>query len=216
MSVTAFVIFFHFIIYFLVYSTIKSLEKKMHINLLFLTLTFIVLIIIIFMSDSLSSAMMVISILASFFVISANSSQVTKTIIEAVDWGKPIDCNTSKSPECDKFLPEEIVTPEPAPPKEPELEPQNTNLYGSEYAKHQAYNTSYTDCYTKPQPIIIDSAADRDTSVDERNCLIGQRRARDKKCMDGYVSKGADFYKYFYAQELEETEMRPWWGRADY
>jgi hypothetical protein len=167
--------------------------------------------------------MMIISILASFFVISATSSKFTQTIIDAAvkNWGTPELDSTSEEPSqsnASSIASTISSVPDASdsllPPGGPGVD-QNTNLYGAEYEKHHAYNASYTDCYTKPQPVIVESPAERDTSLDGRNCLIAQRRARDKKCMDGYISKNSDYYKYFYADELSDTENRPWWGRVD-
>ena len=192
----------------------------MHANIVYLALTFIVLIAIIMLSDSLATSVMIISILASFFVISATSSTFTQTIIDATakNWGIPD--SSSKQDALSSVASAVASVPDVsdsmiAGPGGPGVD-QNTNLYGAEYEKHHAYNASYTDCYVKPQPVIVESPAERDISIDERNCLIAQRRARDKKCMDGFVSKNADYYKYFYADELSDTENRPWWSRSDY
>ncbi len=38
---------------------------------------------------------------------------------------------------------------------------------------------------------------------------------RDKRKMDAANSKTADYYKYHFAEELDEAEDRVWWGKYD-
>ena len=187
----------------------------MHINIVFLALTFIVIIAIIMLSNDLSSAMMVISILASFFVISASSSKTVQTVIDGAvkSWGIPEDAPVPDAPV--SATPASDASVDPAPVEAPVYLNQNTNIYGADYEKHNAYKDGLFSCYERPQPVLYDSAADRDTSLDERNCLIAQRRARDKRCSDGWAVKDSDYYKYFYGDELKESETKAWWGRTE-
>jgi len=195
-------------------SIISFWRLEMHVNIVFLALTFIVILAVIMMSNDLPSAMMIISIIASFFVISTSGSKTVRTVLEGKvkNWGVP-----EPAP-----IPDEIITPETpvlVEDKEdeaPDIIQQNTNIYGAEYEKHNAYKDGLYSCYERPQPVLYDSAADHDTSVDGRNCLIAQRRARDKRCIDGRAIKNSDYYKYFYADELKAVETKPWWSRSEW
>jgi hypothetical protein len=88
------------------------------------------------------------------------------------------------------------------------------NIYGDAYEKWDEYRMQ--QCGAPPEPSVNTSAAERSLSVDANNMFMAQQRARDKRCMDGAVSKTADFYKYHYSDELEKEENKPWWGRTDF
>jgi hypothetical protein len=47
------------------------------------------------------------------------------------------------------------------------------------------------------------------------NAIMAQRRSRDKKCMDGWASKDANYYKQHFAEELDEAEAKPWWSSGE-
>lgn len=53
-------------------------------------------------------------------------------------------------------------------------------------------------------------------NIDDVNLKYGILRSRDKKCIEGAVTKTADYYKYHFADELVDYESRPWWGRNEY
>lgn len=89
-------------------------------------------------------------------------------------------------------------------------------MYSKDMIEHEAYNTSYSECYKAPMPVIRDSASEIDNSIDSANALMAQRRARDKKCSDGWASKDKNYFKIHYGWELDESEKKPWWGNTDY
>jgi len=77
-------------------------------------------------------------------------------------------------------------------------------------------NAGYTDCY-KPTPRELnESNLGGYRGIDERNAYIGAARARDKKCMDGAVTKNMNYYKKNYGRELDEYESKLWWGNDEY
>jgi len=53
-------------------------------------------------------------------------------------------------------------------------------------------------------------------SYDQRLEQMTRARTRDKKTIDGAVSKTADFYAKYYSDELSTTEGRVWWGANEY
>lgn len=90
------------------------------------------------------------------------------------------------------------------------------DLYGPQYDAWSAHNRSY-DMYPDVRPHVGVSCAENDYSVDTLGTLMTQKRgARDKRAMDGAVSKGVDYYKYHYGSELDEEEAKPWWGRHEW
>ena len=62
----------------------------------------------------------------------------------------------------------------------------------------------------------IYSASELDGSADTAMMNYSRSRARDQRCMNGAVSKDADYYRYHYAGELDAAESRVWWGRDEY
>jgi hypothetical protein len=101
-------------------------------------------------------------------------------------------------------------------PAENTHEDQNTNLYGRAQDEYDGYINAYTDCWREPKPAVVQSCSEQDYSIDSANALMAQRRARDKRCMDGLVSKDAAFYRHHFAEELDEEENKPWWSRSEY
>lgn len=90
------------------------------------------------------------------------------------------------------------------------------NLYGPQYNAWSAHSRSY-DMYPEVKPHVGSDCAENDYSVDTLGALITQKRgSRDKRAMDGAITKGVDYYKYHYGSELEEEEAKPWWGRHEY
>lgn len=92
---------------------------------------------------------------------------------------------------------------------------QNPIFYPREAELNQGQTDTYSMCYQPVRPI-VSAGAELDSSVDGLIALNGQKRARDKKCLDGATLKDADFFKYYYDDELRLNESRPWWGDAEY
>jgi hypothetical protein len=174
----------------------------MHINILFIVMTFVIIIAVVLLADNLTSAMLIVSLLANFFVISGHFNKLSKNIlgISATNWGKPPA----------KPIAEEVVAPVAVP-----ADNQNTNLYGEDYERYHAYQDSYTGCYNEPKPVVGMSCSENSSGIDAMNAIMAQRRARDKKCMDGVASKDVNYYRHHFGSELDEAEAKPWWGAFD-
>lgn len=209
----------------------------MRINILFAVLTLIIVIIVILMADSLMSAIVIVALILNFLAISAYWKQIQHgyASMNAMGWGGVPEDTTNE----DDAAKEEDATEEEDPakvaaarrrnlplgqslieenriPAETTDEDQNPNLYGRAQEEYDGYISAYTDCWRKPKPAIFRSCAELDNSIDSANVMMAQKRARDKRCMDGAVSKDVYFHRHVYAEELDESENKIWWGKSDY
>lgn len=175
----------------------------MQLDVLFLTLTFIIIIIVILIADNLSTAASVLTIITSFFVIYTLSHKTASKYIAGRDESDKPDAGA---------VPDIPSTTQDTILDLPSDATQNTNLYGAEYEKYHAYVNSYDLCSTKPQS----RETPADIAIDTRVALNAQRRARDKRTIEGAVVKDANFYKYHFADELEREENKPWWGAREW
>ena len=92
---------------------------------------------------------------------------------------------------------------------------QNPNLrYGVDQREYDAYINTYATMPSQPQPVTYNST-DVDACMDANMALIGQKRARDKRAIDGAVVKDANFYRHHFGDELDKTEKRVWWGESE-
>ena len=77
-------------------------------------------------------------------------------------------------------------------------------------------NPTYSTCY---KPAIAESnrcMLNADTGIDATNARMAALRTRDKKVIDGAVTKTADYYRRHFSDELEKAEAKRWWGRDEY
>jgi hypothetical protein len=128
----------------------------------------------------------------------------------------------------DKFTPQpesgqvEVKAPQPIEtiPASTDITPDDgdlANAYGPQHAMYDSYINTYDTAYDVTElPITISSASERDLSMDNMSVEISRRRARDKRVMDGMALKDSDFYKHHYAQELDESEKKQWWGNNEW
>jgi len=77
-------------------------------------------------------------------------------------------------------------------------------------------NEKYSTCYKPPAISLDDCNLGNHLGFDELNARIVSQRTRDKKCMDGFVTKNANYYKKHFGRELDEAENRVWWGASEY
>lgn len=92
---------------------------------------------------------------------------------------------------------------------------ENPNLrYGVNQREYDAYITSFGKCYTV-KPVTV-NGTDIDNSMDSNMAMIGQKRARDKRAIDGAVIKDANFYRHHFADELDQAEKKVWWGESEF
>ena len=166
----------------------------MNANILFIVLTFIVIIAVIITADNLTTAMIMISLLTNLLVISSYFRKISKLdgIAESIVSGEPepiVEDNASTNIEDD----------------------QSSNIYGDDYNNWYAYKASYDNV---PDNIVFPGSAT--ASIDTMNIAQTQHRAkRANKSIEGAVSKDANFYKYHFASELDEAENKPWWSRNE-
>jgi len=83
------------------------------------------------------------------------------------------------------------------------------------YAPEWNDKSGYDDCYS---PVSREFTEDpyKPMSIDEKAAQLSKLRSRDKKCMDGLVSKNMYFYKKHYGDEIDREEAKPWWGADDF
>lgn len=87
------------------------------------------------------------------------------------------------------------------------------DMYGPFYDMWHQNRAAYTDCYPERRAPEVAMMSD---DVDSGVAMIGIERARDKKCIDAWVARDANYYKQHFGSEFEESEARPWWGRHEY
>ena len=167
-------------------------------NFVFIFLTFVVIVAVILLADNLMTAMLIVSLLANFLVISAQFGKISRSSLDITgrDWGEapPLD---------------DVLIDEPELPVQDESVP---DMYGPYYEKWKAYQP---DPPSRPSPTMY-SCSERGYNVDTLTTGLGRRRARDKQCLDGRASKDANFYKYHFGGELGEAEDKRWWGRNEW
>lgn len=176
------------------------------------------------MADSVITALVITTLLLNFLAIGAYWKQISHgyASLNAIGWGAVPDSKdpadddhnniTENTDEEDAPLPRrKSLIEENTIPAENTDGDQNTNMYGRAQEEYDGYISAYTTCWRKPKPVVMQSCAEQDNSIDSRNVMMAQQRARDKRCMDGAL-KDANFYRHHYAEELTESENKPWWG----
>lgn len=178
----------------------------MHLNPKLIVLSFIVIIAIICIADSITTAVVIIGLIVNFIVICVHLSS-----IESSD---PIEVGP--------------VAPAPGPPvRDAALggdggsmindyicAPHNTlpSPYGADYDIYAHANEHVPD----PVPFPMYGAAEGTIGADAAGVIMAQRRTRDKRAMNGMASKTADYFRYNFSTELAESEAKQWWGADDY
>ncbi len=194
-----------------------------------MVLTLIIIIIVVLMADSIITAAVIVALLLNFLAISAYWKELRHgyASMNIAGWGAVPKDETAEEETADEETKDEESNPVPIKPRkslieeniipaENTSEDQNTNLYGRAQEEYDGYINAYTNCWRKPKPVIFQSCAEQDYSIDAANVMMAQRRARDKRCIDGAVSKDAGFFKHHYAEELDESENKIWWSRSEY
>ena len=98
-----------------------------------------------------------------------------------------------------------------------EIEPDESIYgYGPGFACWDKFRQTYTDTYKAPEPHILNSFSEKQYDIDSANVINAQRRFREKRAMDGWACKNAEYFKQFYSDELSAAESRPWFGRQDW
>jgi Ca2+/Na+ antiporter len=77
-------------------------------------------------------------------------------------------------------------------------------------------NEKYTSCYKPPSYELNNCNTGAYLPFDEANTRMAKLRQRDKKALDGWTSKSANYYRKHYSRELHEAENERWWGNDEY
>lgn len=199
-------------------------------------LTFIIIIVVVLMSDNLVIASIIIALLTNFVVISSCISKITKgsagditdnTISEVMtgDANTTGDVSTTNTVGTVSVATASVtgdadndMTPIPNNeygPLDEFIYQYDSKFYGDAYADWNSYRN------IEPQNDIECNLDTLDGSILSNNVdtglvRLGRQRARDKRCIDGYITKNVNYYKYHFANELNEVEDKPWWGREEY
>lgn len=172
---------------------------------MFIFYTLIVILAVALISDSLSNAALMLSVLINVLLALVVAGVIPTYGVGIGDGSKP------QQPQ-----PQQQSQPQPQPPQSPpeSFNPVFNNLYGNEWNNYDAYKSTYFN-YPKHEPY-VESSPDMQLTIDQQAVLMAQRRTRDKRQIDGMVSKDVNFYKYHFGNELDVEENKPWWGRNDY
>ena len=168
----------------------------MEIDIYIVLITFVVVVIIICLAESFTVAALIVSVLANFLVLAINLSDVSFKSRRDVPTGERLD---------NKETEDTVVGSD-----------EKYHMYGKDYDEHRINSITYETGYNAPKMVIKDSPTELVQGADEANAIMAQRRARDKKCIDGVVTKTADYYKIHFDDELAAEEAKPWWGHTDY
>jgi len=90
------------------------------------------------------------------------------------------------------------------------------DIYGQYYEQWNAVRREYTDCYADPRPNVLTSCGEKGLNTDAANTIMAQKRARDKRCSDGWAVKDKYYYAYGFADELDLEEKKRWWGNEEW
>lgn len=181
----------------------------------FIAFTFIAMIAIIILADSLGSAVAIVSLVASFFVICSigakmgRSADLASSAVAASDAGAPTESADTTHGQDEPI--------EPIESSNTDLFADSTteeSMYGSDYAQMRSYVTSYKS--PAGTPLALKTASECVRDADTRVAQIGAQRTRDKASMDGAVVKDANYWRAWYGDELYQAEKAPWWGQASY
>jgi hypothetical protein len=99
-------------------------------------------------------------------------------------------------------------------------------LHGQEYVAHYAYTdagaTGAVGCDSSGMycGTVYNSHVDiphgTTVGVDQANVEMARRRARDRQAIEGQASKDVNYYRYHFANELDEAEKKRWWGNHEF
>ncbi len=164
------------------------------------------IIVVIILADSLTTAMLIVSLMANFLVISSQFNKLHKGSLDIgiKEWDKP-PATTQSSPTGGEDMP----LPEPS-------SDEQQNIYGPFYGMWDAYRTVDGGIPNKPQLYVHDGSCDRGYDMDSANAYIAQQRSRDKRALDGWAVKDANYYRHHFGGELAAEESKPWWSRNEY
>lgn len=185
---------------------------------LFIVMTFIVIVAIIVLSDSMTTAASLISLVASFFVIAAIGGKFARLTGMTKDGSadsSSVDSSSAGS-QTDSSSAETSAAAENSMANVgamPFGATEEARMYGADYSNMRSYVTSYPLSEARSTYLATPTECTKD--IDTLNAQMAARRTRDKRAMDGAIIKDADFYRAHFADELAYAENAPWWGRLE-
>lgn len=175
----------------------------------YIVLAFIVVIGIIYMSNSMASAMVMAGCLAYILIITNNMATMQNHVNLSVASKEPIDLLEGADTAAPNILKND--------PDESTHESKNAKHdFSAAYKDYDSFRQSYISDYDAPPARSAFSNTEKQYSVDLANTLNATRRFREKRAMEGAVLRNMDFYKYHFGDELDVYEAKPWWGRGEY
>lgn len=149
-------------------------------------ITFLVIVIIIILSDNVTNSVLIISLLANFLVIITCLTKITKPTPSA----QTTETFAKVPPDVDKM-------------------DSPSNMYGPFYEMWKSYNNNEVKPAIKPHEYGYGQ------TVDDLLAVYGRARTRDKEAMIGSVVKDSEYYKYHYGDDFDMSENKVWWGKYD-
>lgn len=184
----------------------------------FIVMTFIVIVAIVMVSDSMTTAASLISLVASFFVIAAIGGKFAR--LTGIDMGTT-DSSAAKEPTADTTE-DQSQSQSPSQSQSDQIAAigsapfgatQEALMYGADYSNMRSYVTSFPLSEARSTYLATPTECTKD--IDTLNAQMAARRTRDKRAMDGATIKDADYYRAHFADELAYAENAPWWGRLE-
>lgn len=188
-----------------------------------LILTFIIVVIVVITCRNLVECALLISILVNFALLatrcdfsaiaglcsgaSANAGANAFSLAHG-NTGADLFSNPNENT---SSQPPNITQDENANAYSPDTDPVARTPYGPYYEDWDRYRQ-----YVNGQASGFNSRLLGGRSIDDQACDVIRAQARDKRALDGWATKDANYYRYHFAGELQEYEDKPWWGRHEY
>jgi len=191
---------------------------QMELNIYILVFVFVLIVAAIFIADNLTTAVLLISLSTSFIIMLHHLSNISIRDIftsrdqprESVISGHDVDLTKTQGGSAHWGTP----NPDSATVQKEEIKRPPYEIYGKAYEKYNINKLTYETGY--PTSVVpVDGASDAVNGVDATNVVMAQKRMREKRAMDGAIVRTANFYKYHFADELEEHERKRWWGNNE-
>jgi hypothetical protein len=183
-----------------------------------LAVTFILLVLIIIATKSLTDAALIMSLLVYVFILSNTAGKLGRKDPESLETPETKPTTGSAEP-AQAQAPVDITKPMQVDGGGPDT------LYGRDHTQYMAYtdvgNTGWTGT-NLPQTFgtvysaHVDIPNGTTLGVDQATVELARRRARDRQAIEGQNVKDVNYYRYHFAGELDEAEKRRWWGNHEY
>lgn len=188
----------------------------MKVNILFIVLTFVIILAVVMLSDCAVTAMLIIALLVNFAALAVKSGALTDDVISIVIKDEPVNL-VKPAPMATVITVAAAEKLESGPAVKPGSigAADSLDIYGRAYEQWNDQRRSYTESYSDPKPHVDTSASENSYGIDAANTLLWQRRTVDKQRSDGWASKDADYFAHHYADEFDIEENKPWWGKNE-